>query len=158
MADWTELDTNTLLPGEPLTSAKTLTFFENPIAMAEGKVNAPKVVSEALNMLVGVGSGTTSFTNLGRIDKVLLDGTAIWSSGAGSGFVQYRTSTDNGATYGAYTNIPGTLVEVGTPTAMAQLLLSLGASINAIGFRRNVVGVSSGAIDLTILGVSGVSP
>ena len=42
MADWTELDTNGLLPGEPLTSAKALAFFENPVAMAEGAVNAPR--------------------------------------------------------------------------------------------------------------------
>ena len=44
MADWTELDTNGLLPGEPFTSAKALAFFENPVAIAEGAVNAPKVV------------------------------------------------------------------------------------------------------------------
>ena len=48
MADWTELDTNGLLPGEPLTSAKALAFFENPVAMAEGAVNAPRVYGLAM--------------------------------------------------------------------------------------------------------------
>ena len=159
MADWTELDTNGLLPGEPFTSAKALAFFENPVAMAEGKVNAPKVVSEALNMFAEqTTTSPTEYTDLGRINKVLITCIVTHTSGGGSAAAQYRTSTDNGATYGVYTNIPGALAQTATPIAIGQLILSLGASINAIGFRRNVSGVSSGAIDLTILGVSGVSP
>jgi len=42
MADWTELDTNGLLPGEPFTSAKALAFFENPKAIAEGADDTPR--------------------------------------------------------------------------------------------------------------------
>ena len=159
MADWTELDTNGLLPGEPFTSAKALAFFENPVAMAEGKVNAPKVVSEALNMFAEqTTTSPTEYTDLGRINKVLITCINTHTSGAGSSTAQYRTSTDNGATYGGYTDIPGTLVQTGKPAAVGQLLVSLGASINAIGFIRGVSGSSTGSIDLTVLGVSGVSP
>ena len=56
MADWTELDTNTLLPGEPLTSAKALAFFENPVALAEGAADAPRNQLKSLPRLVAGSS------------------------------------------------------------------------------------------------------
>ena len=56
MADWTELDTNTLLPGEPLTSAKALAFFENPGALAEGAADAPRNQLKSLPRLVAGSS------------------------------------------------------------------------------------------------------
>ena len=159
MADWTELDTNGLLPGEPFTSAKALAFFENPVAMAEGKVNAPKVVSEALNMFAErTTTIPTAYTDLGRINKVLITCRNTHNSGAGTSIGQYRTSTNNGATYGGYTDIPGTLVDSATTPVVGQLLLSLGSSINAIQLTRTETGTSNGTIDFTILGVSGVSP
>ena len=157
MADWTELDTNGLLPGEPFTSAKALAFFENPVAMAEGKVNAPKVVSEALNMFVGAGTADASFLNLERVDKVLLDASVIWSSGAGSGVVQYRTSTDNGSTWGSYLTFTGAASSAPI-IGVGRAVVSLGASNNAIGIRRFNSGAFTGTFSFSILGVSGVSP
>ena len=157
MADWTELDTNGLLPGEPFTSAKALAFFENPVAMAEGAVNAPKVVSEALNMFVGAGTANASFLNLERVDKVLLDASIIWSSGAGSGVVQYRTSADNGSTWGSYVTF--TSAASSAPIIGAgRAVVSLGASNNAIGIRRLNFGAFTGTFSFSVLGVSGVSP
>lgn len=41
MASWTEQSTNSLLPGQPWTSAKALAAFENPKAIAEGASGAP---------------------------------------------------------------------------------------------------------------------
>jgi hypothetical protein len=41
MADYTSIDPNTLLPGEPWTSAKALAAFENPDAIAEATAGAP---------------------------------------------------------------------------------------------------------------------
>ena len=61
MADWTQLDTNSLLPGEPLTSAKALAFFENPIALAEAATDAPKIATKNLS---GAGGGTLRFGGL----------------------------------------------------------------------------------------------
>ena len=58
MADWTELDTDTLLPGEPLTSAKALAFYENPIAIQEG---APDPYVELAANLVAGGLGSLVF-------------------------------------------------------------------------------------------------
>lgn len=48
MASWTDQSTNSLLPGEPWTSAKALAAFENPVALAEGATGAPKIQAEAL--------------------------------------------------------------------------------------------------------------
>lgn len=48
MASWTTQDPNSLLPGEPWTSAKALAAFENPTALAEGASGAPKVRTAAL--------------------------------------------------------------------------------------------------------------
>lgn len=47
MASWTDQDTNSLLPGEPWTSAKALAAFENPVAIAEGASGAPKIQTAA---------------------------------------------------------------------------------------------------------------
>ena len=59
MAEWTELDTNTLLPGEPLTSAKALAFFENPKAIAEGAASAPRIEDAALDTGAATAAGVT---------------------------------------------------------------------------------------------------
>jgi len=56
MADWTELDTDTLLQGEPLTSAKALAFFENPKAIAEGADDTPRNQLKSLPRLVAGSS------------------------------------------------------------------------------------------------------
>ena len=47
MASWTDQDTDSLLPGEPWTSAKALAAFENPVALAEGATGAPKIQTAA---------------------------------------------------------------------------------------------------------------
>jgi len=62
VADWTELDTDTLLPGEPLTSAKALAFFENPKAIAEGADDTPRNQLKSLPRLVA-GSSVRSTRN-----------------------------------------------------------------------------------------------
>ena len=156
MADWV-FDTDSFLPGEPLTSAKALTLLENPGAMAEGKVNAPKVVSEALNMFVGAGSSITSFTNLERIDKVLINTLMTHTAGAGTRQMRYRTSTDNGSSWSGYTTF-GLTASSSAPTGGGAVDVSLGSSINAIEISVLINAPSSGEFNFSILGVSGVSP
>lgn len=48
MADWTDQSTDSLLPGEPWTSAKALAVFENPVALAEGATGAPRIATIAM--------------------------------------------------------------------------------------------------------------
>ena len=165
MADWTELDTNGLLPGEPFTSAKALAFFENPTAMAEGAVNAPKVVSEALDMLVGAGSGLGTFTDLERIDKVLINAFAYATPGGGGSpsgdmAVRYETSSNNGSSWSSPITITSANTILGLDANAGAVVVSLGSSNNAI----RIYGVASGSgghvtkFSYSILGVSGVSP
>lgn len=47
MAAWTDQSDNSLLPGEPWTSAKALACFENPVAIAEGAAGAPRISTAA---------------------------------------------------------------------------------------------------------------
>ena len=88
MADWTELDTNTLLPGEPLTSAKALAFFENPKAIAEGAPDAPRIEDAALDTGAATAAGVTWW--------------GLRSAGAAAGSVgtyAFLTPTVNTATF-----------------------------------------------------------
>jgi hypothetical protein len=48
MADWTDIDVNDLLPGEPWTSGLALAAFENPEAIAEGATGAPRIADAAM--------------------------------------------------------------------------------------------------------------
>ena len=75
MADWTELDTDTLLPGEPLTSAKALAFFENPVALAEGAADAPRNQLKSLPRLVAGSSvrSTRTRTVSGSTTETILN-------------------------------------------------------------------------------------
>lgn len=63
MANWTDLDTSALLPGEPLTSAIALAFEENPRAIAEGSATAPRIDPIAAMAHEGVAGavGTYAF-------------------------------------------------------------------------------------------------
>jgi len=58
MTDWTTLDTDDLLPGEPLTSAKVLALYQNPIAISEGNASAPSPYVGLAARLVAGGIGS----------------------------------------------------------------------------------------------------
>ena len=75
MADWTELDTNGLLPGEPFTSAKALAFFENPKAIAEGAADAPRNQLKSLPRLAAGPSvrSTRTVTSLQGTTETILN-------------------------------------------------------------------------------------
>ena len=49
MTDFTTIDLNNLLPGEPLTSAKVLALYENPLAIQEGDATAPRIQVPAID-------------------------------------------------------------------------------------------------------------
>ena len=159
MADWTELDTDNLLPGEPWTSAKALAVFENPSAIAEGALNAPKVVSAALNMTFLDGAGV--YTDLDRIDNLLIFASArsaSTSSGTKTVTVRYRLSSDNGSTFGSYVTVASASTGGANqpPDDLTRFrLVSLGAN-NAIELNVSAATDTSGVIQA--LAISGVTP
>ena len=50
MSDFTPLDENGLLPGEPWTSGKALAVYRNPIGIAAGADDAPRIRPGALDL------------------------------------------------------------------------------------------------------------
>ena len=63
MAQWTFIDPNTLLPGDPWTSAKAQAAFENPIAIIKGAPGAPRPSTleswfQAGNAFTGLSAGS----------------------------------------------------------------------------------------------------
>jgi len=95
MADWTQLDTNGLLPGEPVTSAKALAFFENPIALAEAATDAPKIATKNLS---GSGGGTLRFGGLSTFGGARFFLTGAETSSNGSTLsINSSTPTGDGA-------------------------------------------------------------
>jgi len=127
MADWTELDTNGLLPGEPFTSAKALAFFENPAAMAEGAAGAPRNVLKSIERITAGSQlrATRSVTGTGInvvIDFIIIQiGTVrvqLGVSGTGTMAIsRRRAGVDTTLSTGSSTNlnidvsvIPGDLI------------------------------------------------
>jgi hypothetical protein len=117
MASWTNQSTSSLLPGEPWTSAKALAAFENPKALAEGAVGAPKIQEAAMdedsvNLLAikdGTASGSGSMPASGETSVAITDtlaftpkvtGTDIEAVLAGNGLLIKNT---NPGTTQAYT-------------------------------------------------------
>jgi hypothetical protein len=104
MTDWTEADLNGFLPGEPITAAKALLWYENPIAIAEGADGAPKIAATALegNKLQAFGATTNSWAGLSDLDAVkeLFVTGLVSFSGAPQNF-QIRFSSDNGSSWGS---------------------------------------------------------
>jgi hypothetical protein len=102
MTDYTTIDLDTLLPGEPWTSGKALAVYENPIAIAEGAAGAPRVIGKALDLFLANTAWTT-----GGVAVIDLDGfQALRLSGAGGAeserAIEARYSADNGDTWGSW--------------------------------------------------------
>lgn len=135
MADWTDIDPDTLLPGEPWTSAKALAAFENLDAAFEGAPGAPRLNYLARgfpgprNILSATNSGAVGLVNLGAIERVELQGTMrISGSSLNTGRLQIRYTSNNGGSWGAWQNTiqyaPGTDATVEAALNMEVSLVS----------------------------------
>lgn len=95
MASYTAIDTNSLLPGEPVTSSIMLALEENPRAIAEQASGAPKLAAAFVNGQVASG-GALTFSGMADFSGIIAYGTAI-RTGA-SDDVTFSFSSD-GSTY-----------------------------------------------------------
>ena len=100
MAQWTFVDPNTLLPGDPWTSAKAQAAFENLEAVTEGAPDAPRVQGSALGTLLGFGVGATTYLNIDEnaVIYAMYTGSSAdleVSSDGGSTFSGIRTASDD---------------------------------------------------------------
>lgn len=104
MADWTEQDVNSLLPGEPWTSAKAIAAFENPVAITEAAPNAPRIVSQALtlarrNEQVVTGNGWFTVVSLGAFKWVHMQCALTAGIAAGDREIEVSVSSNGGASW-----------------------------------------------------------
>lgn len=99
MADWTTLDTNSLLPGEPWTSAKSLAVYENTIAAFEVALDAPRLAKK-----FRAGEGSTVDFSI-QVDDgyegLIIEFTGIADSDSTDKFFVFALSDDDGASYSA---------------------------------------------------------
>lgn len=141
MADWTDIADSALDPDAPLTSDLAYAWRDNPIAIAEGAVGAPKVERQALrapsaSLIALTGTNWGAFTGLDRIKCVEF----VWTVASGTGSVNLNIafSNDGGSSWG------------GTQTVFAA-----GWTSNEGGLFMGLVDLETGAVDHQ--GVSNIS-
>lgn len=102
MADYIEILNTQIEPKAPVTSELLYQNRDNPIAVAEGKVDAPRVVSRALGLSYMTASGTYNETTLDSVDMgeagydiILVQAYGAYTSlGGGASTVQLQGSND----------------------------------------------------------------
>jgi hypothetical protein len=93
MTDYTDIALSALLPGEPWTAGKALAVYENPIAIAEGAVGAPRIDFAAMNEWFSTAGaiGTYVFARSTTVTNVAFGatraGSALVPTGAITGFL-----------------------------------------------------------------------
>ena len=88
MAQWTNIDPNTLLPGDPWTSAKAQAAFENVEAVAEGAPGAPRNLITSLERL-------SPGTQVRKRDERTLALNSTSDRTCDTGFIQYGSISVN---------------------------------------------------------------
>jgi hypothetical protein len=126
MADWTNIPNGNIETGKPIRAIDGRALRDNPIAIAEGAVDAPRVAPRALQapgILSGAINGTSwvAFTGLGDFKQIRFD--IAWANTAGSPTTRIEFSNDGGSSWGG-----------------TQILVN--SSLNSLGV------VASGHIDL----------
>lgn len=166
MADYTDQDVNSLLPGEPWTSAKALAAFENPIAIAEGAAGAPRNEPLSLSLLIGGQSFALGipreYLGLAGVQSLLVVGSVTGSMFGPDPVpqtLQVSFSLDNGGTWGAWTAFLSVLGDI-TIGATKHVHLGEGrvdtvlvdgaAGANAVRFRK---ATSTGSARIMVLGL-----
>ena len=108
MTDWTTIDLNTLLPGEPWTSGKALAVYENPIAIAEAATGAPRIVTGAFGTLVETidpaSESTLTITDLGVYDRYIIALTGV-RPGTNTVDLRLAVSVNGGSSFSTARNI-----------------------------------------------------
>ncbi len=170
MADWTNITDTAVDPDAPLTSQLGYAWRDNPIAIAEGAVGAPRVMHNALNTYIGsmttTGSTPIEFLNTNGSLRFLSFGSV--SPGGGYDDLQVSYSTNGGSSWGGWiTILSGYSVSVSQFEINGFLDCKLGkwfgipndptftgsTAANAIRFRMSNDGGGPSSLDLTLIGM-----
>jgi hypothetical protein len=162
MADWVNIDPETLLPGDPWTSAKALAALENPVAMAEGAEDAPKIAPAATGFFIGDTRDTT-YDGLDRVDKVAVMMSGVQSSqvdGGTTSSFRYRLSSNGGSTWGSWVTLmtwPARSSDTDPVSAPAAVTATIDVSAhNAIQIGTS--GQALGNFHACVFGILGTTP
>lgn len=100
MADWTTITDSQVDPKAPVTSELMTALRDNPVAIAEGATNAPRI-AEKIQSALGQNEAWATIGNLSSGGGVYVDYYANCSTSSEfseSGFVEFEISTD-GSTF-----------------------------------------------------------
>lgn len=97
MASWTDQSVDSLLPGEPWTSAKALAAFENPVALAEDASGAPKIYRRLRHG--SATGGNIDFSGLADYGGIEFHAAIYEDTGIDPATMDLQYSTNNGSTY-----------------------------------------------------------
>lgn len=165
MADYIPVIDSSVDPDAPLTSDLMYRLRDNPIAIAEGSVNAPKVRSGALNLATAAGNVTadgtiTTMNGLDRVSVLMVNSYVLTlGTGSSSAQVRYRTSNNGGSTWTGYTTWDSTnQIGGGSNSSVRYGFLNLAASVNSVQFDLSSTSGTTAAASVSLLGVRGVSP
>lgn len=107
MADWTTITDSQVDPKAPVTSELMTALRDNPIAIAQGATNAPRI-AEKIQSASGQNEAWATIGNLGSGNGVCVDFYAycqtVQDPGTEFGYVQFEISTD-GSTFTNTTTI-----------------------------------------------------
>lgn len=165
MADYIPVIDSSVDPDAPLTSDLMYRLRDNPIAISEGSVGAPKVRSEAMSLRTAAADRTSdgaffTLTSIDRIATFMVNSHInLTYTAAGNASTRYRTSTNGGSTWSGYTVIDTAVLTSGGNNRSTKFdFITTSASVNAIQFDLTSTAGSSVTASLAVLGVRGVAP
>lgn len=167
MADWVDIQDSQIDPDAPLTSELAYSWRDNPIAIAEGAVDAPKVMGQALKtMVLWNASGQTIVTDLGRAGKLMLwfDFDWVAVTPATNALIVDR-SINGGSTWGNSVTLaqvtlnPDSTYSRTRPINNNVFILNLLPNFNAVRFRATAApGQGTLSLSMSAFVIDGVQP
>ena len=110
MADWKQIPDTDVDPDAPITSELMYALRDNPVAVAEGAIGAPKIHPNAIQPKIFEAIlGFNTPVTVTDLDTSLLVEFYFFLSkngGTGSLTLEWRASNDNGSTFGAWGTSP----------------------------------------------------
>jgi len=136
MTAWTEITALETDPGKPGKSELIKALAINPIAIAEGVDNAPKISSEAMGLfqIERLTPGNVTGLNLDRVASLMVMASVISSAGnlqTVTSQVTYQLSSNNGSSFFSAVTI-ATVTSVNTAEQGGQPIILQGSDVRFI--------------------------
>lgn len=156
MADWKQIPDTDVDPDAPVTSELMYALRDNPVALAEGAVGAPRVLYPAINAVLqtGITSDNYVITNI-QSRLFLLYGSLGVAGSGGSINVFIDFSSNNGSTWFGSTEIAS-----GASQSSSLRIIPFSAiagnpstSVDAIRFRRVAGGGNQHQYNISVASV-----